>query len=484
MTVNLRRLSGRRSGPAVAAFASVAAPAAVSLLAIGEEHLPTTAVALLFVLGVVVSTSLGGQLAGIVTALLSFLSLNFFFTPPLHTFAVASPTEVIALVVFLAVSLGIGVFLSTSIEDRKRAERRELQLRVMNRLMTSLLSGEQVQLVLSRYGNEINDMLGAARCEISTRSGERIDLRTDASSPSRQPYQIELRAKDRTVGQMSVWPNRATAPAVHEIQVIDAFGKQLALALEGVRLSEEVRRTEMESEAHRVKATLFSGVTHDVKTPLAAITASVTSLLEGEGFTMAQIREHLEMIQDESERLHRVVNNLLDLGRLRAGAHLPIKELAAIDELIESVVARMRPLLRGREVLVRVAEDLPELSLDVVQIDRVLTNLIENAMKFSPSNTPIVVSAIGSSTNVRVTVTDSGPGVPKDDERAIFEPFQKGAAEGSGTGLGLAIARAIVSAHGGSIWVGRAPSGGASFTFELPRDTDREVTDQPAGTGR
>lgn len=482
--MNISRLSERRSGPAVAAFASVAAPAAVSLLAIGEEHLPTTAVALLFVLGVVVSTSLGGQLAGIVTALLSFLSLNFFFTPPLHTFAVASATEVIALVVFLAVSLGIGAFLSTSIEDRKRAERRELQLRVMNRLMTSLLSGEQVQVVLSRYGDEINDMLGAARCEISTRSGDRIDLRTDASSPSSRPYSIELRAKDRIVGQMSVWPSRSVAPAVHEIQVIEAFGKQLALALEGVRLSDEVRRTEMESEAHRVKATLFSGVTHDVKTPLAAITASVTSLLEGEGFTVAQIRDHLEMIQDESERLHRVVNNLLDLGRLRAGAHLPIKELTAIDELIESVVARMRALLRGREVLMRVAEDLPEVSLDVVQIDRVLTNLIENAMKFSPSNTPIVVSAIGSATNVRVTVTDSGPGVPKDDERTIFEPFQKGATEGSGTGLGLAIARAIVSAHGGSIWVGRAPSGGASFTFELPCGADREVTDQPAGTGR
>ena len=484
MTVTLSRMLERRSGPAVAVLVSVAAPAAVSLLAIGEEHLPTTAVALLFVLGVVVSTSVGGQLAGIVAALLSFLSLNFFFTPPLHTFAVAGPTEVIALVVFLAVSVGIGAFLSTSIEDRKRAERRELELRVMNRLMTSLLSGEPVRVVLSRYGEEINDILGAARCEISTRSGDRIDLETDVSSPSRRPYQVQLKAKDRVVGQMSVWPANTAAPAAHEIQVIEAFGKQLALALEGVRLSEEVRRTEMESEAHRVKASLFSGVTHDVKTPLAAITASVTSLLEGQGFTVGQIREHLEMIQDESERLHRVVNNLLDLGRLRAGAHLPIKEVSAVDEVIESVVARMRPVLRGREVVVRVAEDLPEVALDVVQIDRVLTNLIENAMKFSPSTAPIVVSAIGSETNVRVTVTDAGPGVPKDEERVIFEPFQKGSGDGSGTGLGLAIARAIVSAHGGSIWVARAPRGGAAFTFELPRDVEREVTDQPAGSGR
>lgn len=135
----------------------------------------------------------------------------------------------------------------------------------------------------------------------------------------------------------------------------------------------------------------------------------------------------------------------------------------------------------------RVAEDLPEIAVDVVQIDRVLTNLIENAIKFSPPATPIVVSAIGGHDNVRVTVTDSGSGVLKDEEKAIFEPFQKGAHHQGGTGLGLAIARAIVSAHGGSIWVSSVPSGGAAFTFELPGGSHEQgevAADEAARSGR
>ncbi len=475
-----------RLGGIATAIAAIAPPAAVSLLAVGDEHPSTTAVALLFVLGVVASTSFGGQRAGLGAAILSFLSLNFFFTPPLHTFTVSSPTELIALIAFLAVSLGVGAFLSASIRDRVRAERRELELRLMNRLMTALLSGERVPTVLARFSDDINEMLGSARCAISTSFGEEMNLGGGTPTQGRA-FQIQLKAKDRVVGKMSVWPTRGSTLTGHERQVIETFGKQLALALEGVRLSEDVRRSELKSEAHRVKASLFSGITHDVKTPLAAITAAVTSLLEGRGFSLEQSREHLEMIKDEAQRLHRLVNNMLDLGRLQAGVHLPVKEMAAVDEVLESVVARMRPMFGGRDVSVRVADELPETPMDVVQIDRVLTNLIENALKFSPPPTPVSVSAVGDLKNVRITVADSGPGVAKQDEKAIFEPFQKGSHDYSGAGLGLAISRAIVVAHGGSIWASRPPQGGAAFTFELPRtpaDAREVSSDRSSGSRR
>lgn len=481
------RMPRHRLGAAGSAIVALGAPAAVSLLAVGEGHPSTTSVALLFVVGVVVSSSFGGYLAGFATAVLSFLSLNFFFTPPLHTFAVASATDLVALVAFLAVSVGVGALLSASIKERDRAERRELELRMMNRLMTSLVAGESPSSVLGRHGDDINAMLGSVRCVISTASGEEIQIGDPTLPTSEQPFELDLRAKDRLVGRMSVWPPRGSRPSSLELQVIEPFGKQLALALEGVRLSEQVRRAEMEAEAHRLKASLFSGVTHDVKTPLAAITASVTSLLDGRGFTPDQSREHLEMIKQEAERLHRVVNNLLDLARLRAGALYPTKEPAAVDEVIESVVARMRPQLDGREVVVRVRDDIPEVGMDVVQIDQVLTNLIENAVKFSPPNGELVVSAVGDPDKVRVTVADAGPGIPKGEEELIFEPFQKGSPDVPGTGLGLAIARAIVTAHGGRIWVTRPPRGGAAFTFELPCDISRteEVgRGQPAHSGR
>ena len=475
-------LPRRRLGTWGTVAAAVVPPAAVSLLAIGGRHPPTTAVALLYVLGVVGSTSVGGYVAGFIGAILSFLSLNFFFTRPLHTFAVASTTDLSALVVFFGVSLGVGALLSASIRDRKRAERRELELRVMNRLMASLLAGEALESVLDRSSADINDMLGSSRCLISTDGGIEIDLRREDHALQGRPFEVRLRAKDRQVGSMSVWPSVGPRLAADQVQVVEAFGKQLALALEGARLTEEVRRTELEAEAHRLKASLFSGVTHDVKTPLAAITASVTSLLDGRGFTAAQSREHLEMIKQEAERLHRVVNNLLDLARLRAGAHHPSKEPAAIEEVIESVVVRMRPRLGDREVVVRVADDLPDVPMDVVQIDQVLTNLLENAAKFSPSG-ELEVSAVGGPENVRVTVSDRGPGVPKGQEDLIFEPFHKGDGDQTGSGLGLAIARAIVTAHGGRIWVGRPPRGGAAFTFELPRSVgDAEEVRRPSIT--
>jgi two-component system, OmpR family, sensor histidine kinase KdpD len=165
-----------------------------------------------------------------------------------------------------------------------------------------------------------------------------------------------------------------------------------------------------------------------------------------------------------------VVNNLLDLGRLRAGALVAVKVPSPIDELIESVLNRLRPLLKDRPVDMRVGEDVPEVPMDVVEIDQVLTNLIENAIKFTPPRSPISLMAVGSSDCVRVTVSDRGPGIPKEDRARIFQPFEQGDNSSSGTGLGLAICQAIAEAHGGRMWVSDNPQGGAAFTFELPSE--------------
>ena len=237
---------------------------------------------------------------------------------------------------------------------------------------------------------------------------------------------------------------------------------------------------ELEAQASQLKAALFSGVTHDVKTPLAAITTAVTSLIDGRGFSDADRRAHLDTIKQEAERLHRVVNNLLDVARLRSGGLEPVKKPSAIDELMESVINRLRPLLNGRSIEMRLGDDVPEVPMDVVQIDQVLTNLLENAVKFSPPRSPISLLAIGDEHGVRVTVSDAGPGIRKEDRGRIFEPFERADESASGTGLGLAISNAIVVAHGGRMWVNDNPTGGASFTFELPcspASTSGEVAD-------
>jgi two-component system sensor histidine kinase KdpD len=466
-------------------LAAVAGPGAVTLLAIPQQHPPTAVVAVLYVLAVVIAARVGGALGGVGASLLSFLSLNFFFTPPFHTFVVAAPEDLVALFVFLIVSVIVGLLLSSALSAKSRSQQRELEARLLNRLATRLLSGESTDQVLAGFAEGICELFDLAGCEISTTFTSSVDH--TRVTPVESSQQVRLTARGRDIGEMriSIPPGRRLTE--DEQIVIQSLATQLALALEGMRLSVQVRRAELDAQASELKAALFSGVTHDVKTPLAAIMTAVTSLMDGRGFSDAEHHAHLDTIKEEAERLHRVVNNLLDVARLRAGVLVPKKTPSAIDELIESVISRLRQLLDGRPVEMRVGEDVPEVPMDVVQIDQVLTNLFENAVKFTPSGSPVSILAVGNSQGVRVTVSDHGPGIPKKDRVRIFEPFERAEASETGTGLGLAISNAIVVAHGGRMWVSDNPTGGAAFTFELPCETEtsrEEVSDFTTGAGR
>lgn len=451
-------------------WVAIVAPGLVTLLAIPDRHPETAVVVVLYVLAVVIAARVGGAIAGIAASLVSFLALNFFFTPPLHTFVVGAPEDLVALFVFLLTSGIVGLLLSSAIAARSRSERRELEARLMNRLATRLLAGEPTELVIVGFAEGICDVFGLARCEISTSVTESIARAKRNDDLLGLPQEIQLTVRGQQIGLIKIWLGARDRLTVDEQAVIESLATQLALALEGMRLSVDVRRAELEAQASQLKAALFSGVTHDVKTPLAAITAAVTSLIDGQGFSDAARRDHLDTIKQEADRLHRVVNNLLDVARLRAGALVVRKVPSPIDELLESVINRLRPLLDGRDVSMRVGSDVPDVPMDVVQIDQVLTNLIENALKFTPPGTPISLTAVGHPEAVRVTVVDSGPGIAEGDRDRIFEPFERGGATETGTGLGLAIANAIVMAHGGRMWVSEAAPGGAAFTFELPCD--------------
>jgi K+-sensing histidine kinase KdpD len=244
--------------------------------------------------------------------------------------------------------------------------------------------------------------------------------------------------------------------------------RAVELAQERSRLDAEAREARMEAETNKLRAALFSSVTHDLRTPLASITASVTSLLGSRGdFTADDRRELLETIHHEADRLNRVVGNLLDLSRMRAGALVPAKSPAALDELIEGVVARLEPLLRDHDVRVSIPDDMPDVPMDVLQIDQVVTNLLENAARFTPPGKRIEVAVEHTGDAVRVRVADDGCGIPADKRVQVFEPFWRG--EGStGTGLGLSIARAIVDAHGGRVRIEGGRSVGTTVVFELP----------------
>jgi two-component system sensor histidine kinase KdpD len=228
----------------------------------------------------------------------------------------------------------------------------------------------------------------------------------------------------------------------------------------------------LDADRSKMQAALLSSVTHDLRTPLSSITASVTGLLDDDAsFDESARRELLETIRQEAVRLNRLVGNLLDLSRLRAGALTPSRRPAAVDEIVEGVLARMEPQLRAHRLKVLLREGLPIVPVDVVQLDQVLTNILENAAKYSPKGSEITVAAARWEDSVQVRISDQGPGVPPELRTEVFEPFAQGESgdgSGGGSGLGLAIAHAVVHAHGGTIWIEEAPGGGTSIVFRLP----------------
>jgi two-component system, OmpR family, sensor histidine kinase KdpD len=465
--------AGGRHGWGRTVLTAAAGPGLVTLLTVLDRPIETTTASMLYVLVVVLASALEGPVSGVTASLLSFLALNFFFTPPVHTFAVGKSADLIALCVFLVVSVVTGILLATVLEQKSRAERRETQTRLLNRFTSQLLTGQRLDEVLHDLARRLVDLFGLTTVEIETVMTTTSVTAAATGGVGGEQLEFELTSKIGTIGTMRVTlPGARASLDNDEYAVLQGFASQLALALESVRLSDEMKRISLDAETSQLRAALFSSVTHDLKTPLSAITASVTSLLDGGGFSQAERFEHLETIKQEADHLNRVVSNLLDLSRLRAGALTPAKAPAGIDEVIEAVVSRLQPLLIGREVIIDIDEDLPEVPMDLVQVDQVLTNLIENAVKFSPPATPVRIAAVGNEKGVRVTVADKGPGIPEGERDRVFLPFERGTTQGAGTGLGLAIATAVVAAHGGRLWARDEPGGGAALTFELPIDRE------------
>jgi two-component system sensor histidine kinase KdpD len=452
-------------------LAGFAPPGIVTLGALLPVDIPTTIAALLYVLAVVVAAAAGGLVSGLVASVCSFLALNFFFTPPIHTFAVEKTDDLVALAVFVAVSATVGTMLSRVLEQRVRAERREREARLLHHLGTRLRSGVPTEEVLRSLARSITELFDLARCEITSEmaDGPVVAEGRDGRATTGREEIIPITVQDRELGRIVAVSN-STHPVLstEERGVIQTLAAQIALAIDGMRLGSEAEEARVEAETNRLRAALFSSVTHDLRTPLASITASVSSLLEDESpLKGAARRDLLETIDEEAGRLNRVIGNLMDLSRMRAGAVTPSKAPTAVDELVEGVIARSGSLLKDHDIRLMLRENLPEIPLDLVQIDQALTNVLENAARFTPAGRRITVAAARWRDGVQIRITDRGPGIPREERERVFEPFVRG--EGSaGTGLGLALARAIVEAHGGTIRVTDEPGGGTAVVIELP----------------
>jgi two-component system sensor histidine kinase KdpD len=463
---------GRRR-VAIGYVVAIVGPILVTVLAAAlPSRQSTTIPALLYLLAVVAAAVVGHIWQALVSAAVSFFCLDFFFTAPVHTFAVTKAEDLLALAVFLAVAGTVTGAITAALEQRARAEARELQVRALYNVTAGLLSGGGLDETLGDLASSLRGMYGLKGSRVLVFDGDGMEQQRAISGVLEgETTSVPLVAEGRPVGRIEMAGISPGAITGAEREVLETFAGQLALALERARLGEEAAGARLDAESSRIRAALFASVTHDLRTPLASITASASSLLEeGVPFTPEQRHELLRTILEESERLNRLVANLLDLSRLRAGALTPSKDLVPLEDVISSVIERLRPRLAGRALREHVRDDLPAVPMDVMQIDQVLTNLIENAIRFSPPGSEISISAVRWQDMVEVKVSDRGPGITEDERARVFQEFYRkdvGAGR-SGTGLGLSIAQAIVAAHGGSMWIEETPGGGATVGFRLP----------------
>lgn len=260
------------------------------------------------------------------------------------------------------------------------------------------------------------------------------------------------------------------------------FLDQAASVIERARLRSESMQVELLQRTDALRAALLSSVSHDLRTPLSSIKAAASSLLQEDVSWDEEARHSFALaIEHEADRLNRLVGNLLDMSRIEGGALKPEKEWYPVEELIHDVLGHMQPFLQGRTVELDLPENLPPVELDYLQIDQVVTNLLENAVRYTPASSPIEVSAHVKEQEIVICVADRGPGIPPADRERVFDKFyrvlspQRIAAHATGSGLGLAVSKGLVEAHGGHIWVNNRQGGGAEFCFTLPvRETKTE----------
>jgi two-component system sensor histidine kinase KdpD len=292
-----------------------------------------------------------------------------------------------------------------------------------------------------------------------------------ATLPGVKALYLPLTASRGTLGVLGVCPADPHALETPEqLHQLETFANQTALALERAQLADEAQRAEIRAETERMRSSLLSSVSHDLRTPLASITGAASSLLETRAaLDTPTSRELLETIQEESERLSRLVNNLLQMTRVESGALQLHRDWLPLEEIVGAALERLKRRLGDRPVSTRLPEDLPLVPVDDVLIEQVLINLLENALKYTPSGSPIEVAAWASEEGVTVEVADRGPGLGPGEEARVFEKFYRGRrTSGGGAGLGLAICRGFIESHGGRIWAENRAGGGAAFRFTLP----------------
>ena len=506
----------RFSSPAARYGLALAAVAAASLLVAAIDPWGISSQSMIYLGAVLLVAVVAGRGPAIAASVLAFLTFDFFFTEPRLTFTVRDPNEWVALLTFLVVAV-VTSQLAAAVRDRAdAAERREREARLLHDL-ADLMAITPLSSALSAACKRLTRELSANGVGIVINHGERLgrltagdpdaihalraapatsEVLTQGSSATAEaggaagrwvrvspPHgaraargvarliRVPIRRGALTLGQLAILPGHGATFTDAETRLLDTAADQIALAVERELLRQDALETEVLRRTDELKSALLDAVSHDLRTPLASIIGSAGSLRQADvNWSAAEREDFARTIEQEAERLNRIVGNLLDLSRIQGGTLHPARAWHDPALVLRDAAERLRTGRTEARITIDIPEDLAPAYLDPVEVDQVVANLLENGLKYAIPDGEVRLSARDMNGSLEVVVEDNGPGIPSASLPRLFEPFYRapGADTVRGSGLGLAVARGLVDAHGGRIWAENRPDGGARFAFTIP----------------
>lgn len=485
------------SPPSRYLLAALCVALTTGLAALGALLFPLPDVEMLYLVAVLVAAVYLGRGPSLLAATMGVAAYDFFFVPPRYTFAVGDVRYVLTFGMLFGVSIVVSTLATRLRRQEADARFREERTRTLYMLMEELGAAKtekELALVATRtawevfgarawvmvlddnraprtvsaypaFGTEVEEReLGIARWVLE--HGRPAGRGTD-TLPGVPALAVPLETGGAPLAALLLRPTEDAQIDAEYRTFLETFARQVALAWSRADLDARARQADLRARTEEMRSSLLSAVSHDLRTPLAAITGYATAMRDRADWP-SDLRDMAATICDESERLERLVGNLLDMTRLESGAVKLKRECLPIDEIIGAALHRLEPQLKNRSVVLHVPRDLPLVSVDPALMEQLLVNLLENAVKHTPTGTEVEVTASVADSVLSINVADRGRGIAPGEEERIFERFYRHDGAGPGVGLGLSICRAIVRAHGGTLRAGNRPRGGAVFKLTIP----------------
>ncbi len=468
-----------------------------------EPYFDLTNIAFIYLLPVLMSAVLWGRGPSLFSSLLGALTFNFFFVPPIYTFAVGNIQHVFVLAVFLLVAIVTGTTATQLKRAGEKATEREKRTLTLYTLSREIAEKNDLDQVLQTFADKVAETMNGdavvlthdpeskdtksfsstnGRSSISEiessvaqwvlEHGEPSDPKLAMFAEERSLFYFPIKAEEKTLAVLGIrLRERDMKLSRDQRQLIETFSNLAAVAIARLQAAKEVEQAKWLAESEKLHRTLLNSISHDFRTPLASITGAVTSLLtEGVAYSSESKKIFLETIKEEAQRMNRFIENLLDMARLESGTLRPNMKWCDVQDIIGVALRETGDVLTGHPIWVDVPPEPLSVKVDFILIEQVLINLLENAAKYSPEGGAISISAQTRGDTVVISVSDLGPLIPKAEQESVFDKFYRAhsSQQTGGTGLGLSICRGIVEAHGGRIWLESSAENGNKFIFTVP----------------